>query len=74
MNSGNETDGSPIREPSHLLTAREAAALLRISERTLWTLTKQGKIKATRIQRRVLYSLACLQLFVDASTFGDDPE
>ncbi|MBI1348992.1 helix-turn-helix domain-containing protein [bacterium] len=57
---------------SHLFTAREAAAFLRISERTLWKLTKEGRIKATRINRRVLYSFACLELFVDANTISAD--
>ncbi len=57
---------------SMLLTAREAAAYLRISERTLWSLTNEGRIKATRINRRVLYTMACVRRFVDANTF-DEP-
>lgn len=65
---------SVATDQTYLLTSREAAAFLRISERTLWTLTQEGRIKATRINRRVLYTLACLQLFVDASTFDESAE
>ncbi|HUQ70367.1 MAG TPA: helix-turn-helix domain-containing protein [Planctomycetaceae bacterium] len=59
--------------PPNLLTAYEAAALLRVSERTLWTLTKRGSIRAIRINRRVLYSVAELQRFVADNTCGDGP-
>jgi hypothetical protein len=41
-----------------LLPAREAAAALSISEKTLWNNTEpRGPIKCTRIGRRVLYNL-----------------
>jgi len=36
-----------------LVTAREAAKLLSISEKTLWTLTNRGGIQAVRIGRVV---------------------
>lgn len=42
--------------PSMLLTAREAAAFLRISERKLWSLTKAHEIRCVRIGRAVRYS------------------
>lgn len=38
-----------------LLTPGEAAGQLRISERSLWTLTKLGKITAVRLGSRVFY-------------------
>ncbi|MHC4876990.1 MAG: helix-turn-helix domain-containing protein [Planctomycetota bacterium] len=38
-----------------LLTAREAADLLRISERTLWTLKETGEIPFVRVGRSVRY-------------------
>ena len=49
-----------------LLTAREAARMLSVSERTLWTLTHEGAIPAVRIGRRVLYSPADLEHFIAA--------
>ncbi len=44
--------------PQLLLTAREAARALAISERTLWTLTKEGKFRLVKIgaQRRYILS------------------
>lgn len=42
--------------PAHLLTPRETAKVLRISERTLWTITKSGSIQAVRFGRAVRYN------------------
>ncbi len=50
-----------------LLTAREAARLLSVSERTLWSFTNEGAIPVVRIGRRVLYSPADLHAFIDAN-------
>ena len=44
--------------------AKEAARLLSISERSLWTLTKDGKIHAARVGRKLLYSVDELKRFV----------
>jgi len=49
-----------------LYTVAEAAKLLRISERTLWELTKNGLISCVRIGRRVLYDLNDLREFVNS--------
>lgn len=38
-----------------LLVAREAASLLSISERSLWTLTNSGQIPVVRIGRSLRY-------------------
>jgi excisionase family DNA binding protein len=48
-----------------LLTAREAAAALRISERSLWGLTQRGEVRAVRIGRTVRYDPRDLQSFID---------
>ena len=40
---------------SLLWTCREAATALHVSERTLWALTKEGKIPCVRIGRAVRY-------------------
>ena len=51
-----------------LLTAREAAAALAISERKLWELTSGGNIKVVRIGRSVRYSRVALEEFVAAQS------
>ena len=48
-----------------LVTVREAAEALAISERTLWTLTNAGAIKAVRIGRAVRYARSDLQGYID---------
>ncbi|MBM4026751.1 MAG: helix-turn-helix domain-containing protein [Planctomycetes bacterium] len=51
-----------------LLTPRETAKALRISERTLYTLTKAGKIRAVRIgSQGKRYRVQDLQEFVQAA-------
>jgi excisionase family DNA binding protein len=47
-----------------LLSPREAAAALSISERTLWALTKAGRIRAVRIGRSVRYHVADLEAYI----------
>lgn len=48
-----------------LLTPREAARTLAISERTLWTLTRRGDVQSVRFGRAVRYDAADLQALVD---------
>lgn len=56
-----------------LLTTREAAAALRISERTLFTLTKTGQIPCVRFGRSVRYAPADLQRWIaDQTTKGGE--
>ncbi len=47
-----------------LLTVREAAQALAISERSLWGLTHRGAIPCVRLGRAVRYDLADLQSFI----------
>lgn len=47
-----------------LVTATEAARMLSISERLLWSFTKQKKIKAVRLGRAVRYAVSALEEFV----------
>ena len=50
------------REPAPLLIdSRQAAALLGVSPRTLWTLTKNGTVPSRRIRNMVRYSPAELK-------------
>jgi excisionase family DNA binding protein len=55
----------PSLEPL-LLTAREAARSLAISERKLWELTKRKLIPCVRIGRAVRYSPLDLQAWIEA--------
>jgi excisionase family DNA binding protein len=51
--------------PSHLLTARETAKLLSISERTLFTLTKSGDMKAVRFGQAVRYDPEAIKQWIE---------
>ncbi len=51
-----------------LLTVRQAAKVLSISERTLWGLTKAGDISAVRFGgRNVRYDPADLRAWIDSA-------
>ena len=49
-----------------LLNAKEAAAALSISPRSLWSLTASREIPAVRIGRSVRYSLDDLREFIES--------
>jgi excisionase family DNA binding protein len=49
-----------------LLTVREAAHALAVSERSLWTLTRKGLVPCVRLGRSVRYSLDDLRAFIEA--------
>ena len=49
-----------------LLGTRRAAAVLGLSERTLWRLTKSGEVPHVRIGRRVLYDPDDLRAWVES--------
>lgn len=59
-------DDSPGNLPM-LVSATKAAVLLGISPRHLWTLTKSGNVPCNRVGRRVMYSPALLQVWVNSS-------
>ena len=48
-----------------LLTPREAAEALRISDRKLWGLTASGEIPCVRIGRSVRYDISDLQGWIE---------
>ena len=54
-----------------LLTARDAAKALAISERTLWTLTNNGDVPCVRLGRAVRYDPDDLRAFVKRSKTGE---
>ena len=55
------------------VSAKRAADMLDVSERTMWTLAKQGKVRTARIGKRVLFSVQSLRdLFNEAKTADTD--
>ena len=48
-----------------LLTARETAKALSISERKLWNLTNENEIPAIRFGRSVRYAIEDIQLWIE---------
>lgn len=60
-------DGKPIQErmPVPLLTTKEAAMILRVSERSLWTMTSpRGPIRAVRMGRSVRYAPQVIEDYI----------
>ena len=55
-----------------LRTRREAAQFLQLSERTVWTLTKNRQLAAVRIGRSVRYDPAELARFIRDSQRGGE--
>jgi excisionase family DNA binding protein len=64
VNLATDSSGLPDVTGRLLLTAREVAAALAISERTLWTLTNTGAIRSIKIGRAVRYVLLDLQDYI----------
>lgn len=56
---------TPEFDTALLWTANEAAQALRISPRTLWTLTKAGTIPCVRLGRLVRYNPQELQAMIN---------
>ncbi len=54
-----------------LLTPRQAAAALQLSERTLWALTKRGEVRRLKINSSVRYDVKDLEAFIEAKKKGD---
>jgi excisionase family DNA binding protein len=54
-----------IADEKLLLSPREAAKVLSVSERTLWSLMREGKIHVKRIGRLTRYSIDELRRFAE---------
>jgi len=61
------TDHGPTAANPLLLTSREAADILTISERSLWSLTKRGQIVCVRIGKAIRYDAVDLVAFIEGS-------
>jgi excisionase family DNA binding protein len=58
----------PVHNQRLLLTAREAAKMLSISERSLWSLTKSGQIAVVKIGSSKRYSIHDIERFIANQT------
>lgn len=58
-----EQHESPI--PRLALRPRETAVALGMSEKTIWTLTKEGRLPAIKVGTRVLYPIHLLRQWMD---------
>jgi len=61
-----QTPANTGSHPHQLLKPRDAAKLLGISERTLWTITKQGKLPAAKLGKSVRYREEDLKRYVES--------
>jgi excisionase family DNA binding protein len=52
--------------PPKLVTAREAAKVLGVCEKTLWSIANRGEISVVRIGRRVCYDQNDLHRFIES--------
>jgi excisionase family DNA binding protein len=75
-----DSQPSPGRQPADtgqsaplqplLLTEREAAKILAISQRTLWDLTDRGAVPCVRLGRSKRYAVAELRAYVELLRAG----
>lgn len=68
------TGGTGLRESpvvQLLLSPRDAAKALSISERTLWSLTRAGRLPCIRLGRLVRYGVASLREWLRRETEGE---
>lgn len=62
--TGHDKDGTPL-PGQRLLSSLEAAQILHISERTLWTIRKEGRLPFIKMRRCVRYRLEDLMRYID---------
>ena len=54
--------------PALLVSSKEAARLLSISERTLWSLTDSGRLPCVKIGKAKRYSIPAIEKFIEQQT------
>lgn len=55
------------------VNVKEAAHMLSVSERTVWTLAKIDRIKSKKIGGRIVFPVDSLRSFLDAPDDGPEP-
>lgn len=69
---GPKPPGATVPSPlAPLLTSREAAAILSVSARTLWTLTNEGDRPSVRVGHSVRYDPADLRAWIERQKTGN---
>ncbi|NQU26015.1 MAG: helix-turn-helix domain-containing protein [Candidatus Nealsonbacteria bacterium] len=64
---------SPVSMAAFLLTAKQAAEILAVSPRTLWSITQpRGELPCVRIGRAVRYDPADLRDWIEKKKGGAD--
>ena len=54
-----------------LYTRRQVARMLGVCEKSVWALTRDGKLPAVRVSERLIrYTLADIEAFIDAAKGG----
>jgi excisionase family DNA binding protein len=66
----NEGESMSTEQGQLLITSKQAASMLAISERTLWQLTNDGHLPAVRFGRTVRYDLGDLRAFIASRRCG----
>jgi excisionase family DNA binding protein len=64
------------REPQTplLLSIKQAAQALSLSERTVWTLVQTRELPHVRVGRRLLFSRMALESWIDRQQSGGNPK
>jgi excisionase family DNA binding protein len=66
-----DTTPTPGQSERLLVPIGEACEILGgLSRKTVWSMTKTGELPCVRVRRRVLYSPAALQRWVEENTEG----
>lgn len=63
-------DTTPSQPEPLLISAEEAAKLLGLSAKLVWSMTKAGELPVVRVRRRTMYSPAALRLWIENNTEG----
>jgi len=65
LNTGHQfRAGKHVDDAIGLLSSRDAAAWLDVSERTLWTIASEGDLPRLRVRGSVKYDIADLRAYV----------
>ena len=62
----------PTNIPRRLLSVKEASRYLCVSERTLYTMTKENVIPSVRLRRVVRYDIKDLDKYIEAAKASID--
>ena len=61
---------TPLAAAPLLLSVRDTARALAVCQKTIWQLTKDGKLPAVKIGRATRYDVADVRAFIEAAKGG----